>query len=61
MESIYLQGSERVEIAASSMRYAAYEMQRAAASITYALEMHHRFLDDWLMRFRDALEKGEKP
>ncbi len=54
-EYITLLGAEDVRSAGHSMSSAATEMKRAAGEISYALEQHHRFLDDWLMRFQDAM------
>ena len=50
METIYLAGSEDIARAGSSMRSAAEDMRSAASSIQNSLELHQRFLDDWLQR-----------
>jgi len=60
MEYMYLQGSEEVGRAASSMKGSAEEMNRAAANIERSLERHQRFLDDWLYRLEQIIEKMEK-
>jgi hypothetical protein len=56
-EYMTLLGAEQVASAASTMRGAAADMQRAAASIDASLEQHRRFLDDWLQRFSDVVDK----
>lgn len=55
MDSIYLVGSDDVRGGGNAMREAAQQMNNAAASIQFTLEQHQRFLDDWLLRFCDAL------
>lgn len=55
---IQLIGADDVRSAASTMSSAASEMRGAASSIQHSLEMHQRFLDDWLMRFQDVMEKS---
>ena len=56
MEHIYLSGSEEVGRAATRMNHAAEEITRAVGNLTYALEVNQRFLDDWLLRFKDVIE-----
>jgi hypothetical protein len=56
MESILLIGAEDVRSAANTMCSAAEDMQRAASNISHALEMHHRFMDEWLQRFQAVVE-----
>lgn len=58
MNSVHLIGAEEVSRAASNMRSAADEMSRAASNISHSLEMHQRFLDDWLQRLTEVMEKG---
>lgn len=55
-EYVHLSGAEDVRRAASQMSSAAADIQRAAESIAYSLEMHQRFLDDWLVRFQSVIE-----
>jgi len=55
---ITLLGAEQVQSAASTMRSAAEEMNRAASSISYALEAHQRHMDDWLQRLEQILAEG---
>jgi len=52
---VTLVGAEQVQSAASTMRSAADEMQRAAQNIEGSFERHQRFLDDWLQRFEQVL------
>ncbi len=54
---ITLLGAEEVSRAASTMSSAASEMQRAASSMHSTMEVHHRFMDDWLQRFQTMMEK----
>lgn len=54
-EYVTLLGAEDVCRASSQMSSAASDMQRAADSIAYSLEMHQRFLDDWLMRLQATI------
>ncbi len=55
---VTLLGADDVRSAASTMSSAAHNMQSAASSIQHSFEMHQRFLDDWLMRFQDAMDKS---
>lgn len=57
METILLIGTEAVESAGRQMASAAEEMLRAAATLEHTLEMHQRFLDDWLMRLEEIMKK----
>jgi acyl carrier protein len=63
-QHVTLIGAEDVSRAGYSMRDAASTMSSAANSIANSLEMHQRFLDDWLVRFTEALQiaspAGEK-
>lgn len=60
MDSMYLMGSEDVSRAASTMSSAASTMQSAASSISHSLEMHQRFLDDWLQRLEAIIENTKQ-
>lgn len=53
---ITLMGAEEVSRAGYSMRDAASTMQSAASSISHSLEMHQRFMDDWLYRLDGTLQ-----
>lgn len=53
-EYVTLLGAEQVQSAANTMSEAAGRMQRAADSISYAFDNHHRFMDEWLQRFEAA-------
>lgn len=57
MNSIHLIGAEDVRRAGGSMLEAANNMQRAASHIDDSMARHQRFMEDWLMRFENALEK----
>lgn len=58
VESIYLIGSEQVQNAANTMRSATEGMQSAASSMSYALEQHQRFLDNWLSRLESVMSNS---
>ena len=53
----HLVGAEQVQHAAAAMREAAREMQAAVNSLEWSLEQQRRFMDDWLGRLTEALEK----
>jgi Sec-independent protein translocase protein TatA len=53
-------GTEDVRSAGSQMRSAAEDMKRAASQIESAFETHERFLTNWLMDFRQALEPAKE-
>ena len=57
MDSVYLHGSEQVQTAANTMRHAAEEMNQAARNLDGTLERHKQWMDDWLYRFEQALER----
>jgi hypothetical protein len=57
MEIIHLAGAEDVKNASYTMRSAAEDMKQAASNIDHSLMLHQRFLDDWLVRFNDIIEK----
>lgn len=57
MDSVYLVGHEAVSSAASSIRSSAEQIQRAAGSIEHSLFQHQRFMDDWLQRFEQIVDK----
>ena len=59
-EYVHLIGAEDVRSAGSAMRAAAEDMKRAAASIEESLHRHRMFLDDWLFRLENMIEKGDK-
>jgi acyl carrier protein len=56
MDHINLIGAEDVSRAGYVMRDAASTMSSAASSIAHSLEMHQRFMDDWLVRFTEAMQ-----
>lgn len=58
-EYIHLVGTEDLSRAASTMSSAADEMKRAAGWMQETLENNQRFLDDWLIRFEQVMEKPE--
>lgn len=55
-EHVNLIGAEDVSRAGYTMRDAAQTISQAASSISHSLEMHQRFLDDWLIRFTEAMQ-----
>jgi hypothetical protein len=54
---VTLLGAEQVQSAAHTMQAAAVDMTRAAGTIDWALNRNQQFMDDWLMRFEQALAK----
>lgn len=60
MDTIWLSGAKDVSRAASTMSSAASQMQSAASNFAHALEMHQRFMDDWLQR-AEALLAAQSP
>jgi len=56
MEYVTLIGAEAVQSAGSRIAAAADQIQRAANQICESHDRHQRFLDDWLLRFKDLLE-----
>ncbi len=58
---ITLIGADNVATAGRQMMGAAETMRHVADNIDGSLERHHRFMDDWLMRFELALEKLQRP
>lgn len=61
MESIHLHGAEDVRSAANTMMRAAEQMNHAASQIEYALQTHQRFMEDFLMRFEQAVGRVGRP
>lgn len=57
MDSIYLNGLEDVRAAGNRMSSAADAMQRAASEISSAMDRQQRFMDDWLNRLAEVLER----
>lgn len=56
-EYMHLVGAEDVSRAASTMSSAASEISGAARSIDWSMEQQRRFMDDWLQRFEEVVEK----
>jgi len=57
MEYVTLIGTEAVQSAANRMMSAADSMKHTFANIEGALTAHQRFMDDWLQRFQDVMER----
>lgn len=57
MERMLLIGTEEISSAANRMVSAAYEIRMAATSIDNSLAAHRQFMDDWLRRLEDVMEK----
>ena len=58
---ITLLGTEQVQSAANQMRSAADDMRCAASNMALTFETHQRFMDDWLRRLADTLERVNSP
>ncbi len=56
MDFVTLMGAADVMQAGVEVRAAAADMRHAASEIAEALEAHRRFMREWLVEFRDALE-----
>jgi hypothetical protein len=59
MEHMNLIGSDDVYRGGSMIQSAASEMLRAASNFDEALFRHQRFMDDWLYRLEQLLNKPE--
>ena len=57
METMILVGTEQVQTAANTMREAAHTMGNVSGNLQVVLEANQRFLDDWLLRFEQAMER----
>ena len=59
---VTLVGAEEVSRASCNMRDAASTMSSAAGNLDDVMSRHQRFMDDWLIRFEDAVARiGAKP
>lgn len=58
-EYVTLLGAEQVQNAASTMRHAAEDMQRAASSYYETVMQQQRFMNDWLDRFEQIVSKAD--
>lgn len=56
-EYMHLIGVEQMQSAANSMNRAAERMQQVASSFEYAAQRQQQLLDDWLVRFTDAIDR----
>lgn len=54
---INLLGAESVQSAGHAIARAASDMQQAAGSIDSSLHSFKMFMEDWLVRFQQTLEK----
>lgn len=57
---VTLLGAEQVQSAGNRMSSAADTMRSAASSIDSSLEMHQRFLTNWLQEFSAVLEQHKE-
>lgn len=55
MQTTYLIGSDDVKRAARDINTSAEEIKLAASTISYALERHERFMEDWLGRLEAVM------
>lgn len=58
---VTLIGAEQVERAGYKVAEAADQMMRAAGYMDEAMQRHQRFMDDWLSRLEQAIEKMNPP
>lgn len=56
MDMITLLGAENVSTAGWNMLEAGRQMSNVSTNLQCVLEAHQRFMDDWLLRFEQALE-----
>jgi len=57
---INLIGAEDVRRAGSTISSAAETIQGASNSFAETIEMHKRFMEDWLLRFEEVLNSATK-
>ena len=57
MDSMILIGAEEVSSAARQLRSAAEQINQATANLEGAIFRQQQFMDDWLMRFEEVLER----
>lgn len=57
MDHMVLIGSDDVRAGGHAAREAAHEMKSAAAAIESALDRHRQHMDEWLLRFEQAVDK----
>ena len=60
MPTMDLIGAENVSRAGFQMKDAAKSMANVSANMQAVFEAHQRFLDDWLLRFEQAVEALSK-
>lgn len=56
-EYMHLIGEEGIRRAGNAMQEAAQDMKQAADNFDYTLHQHKIFMDDWLFRFGEIVEK----
>ena len=56
-EFIHLIGSEQVSTAGHNMMRAAEVMSNVSSNMQLVFEEHQRFLDDWLRRYEEVVER----
>lgn len=57
MQVMVLQGAEDVLRASATMRQAAQDMEQSARNIDVSFRELKDFLDDWLIRYKQIMEK----
>jgi hypothetical protein len=58
---VHLVGVEQIQIAANTMRSAASEINRAANTISEALNSHEGVMREFMDKMETMLSEGEKP
>ena len=58
MQTIHLIGADDVSHAAVRMKEAAHMMSNVSSNIQLSLEAHQRFLDEWLGRFEEIMDRN---
>lgn len=59
-EFIHLIGADDVRSAGHKMQAAATDMSNAAANLEHTLHIHRIFMDEWLMRFEEILNRDKE-
>lgn len=57
MDRVVLVGADDVLSGGRMARNAGTDMERAASTIQSSLETHQRYMEEWLVRFEQAIDK----
>jgi gamma-glutamyl phosphate reductase len=59
METIYLSGSEQVKQAGHMIQGASESFRTSIGHLAETLEIHRRWMEEWLERFENAVQAKE--